>query len=223
MDKFIALVPMKAYSERVKNKNIRDMCGKPLFYYIIETLHECNHIEKIVVDTDSEFIKEKLRTNFSEVIILDRPKELRDGHTPMNSIIAYDLKNIKGDYFLQTHATNPLLKSQTIDKAIELFLSLGGYDSLFSVNRIQKRCYDSKGKPINHDLRTMHRTQDLTPIYEENSCIFLFTRKSFELENNRIGRKPYLFEIDKRESMDIDDEFDFTLVKNIMSMKNLRA
>jgi len=218
-NKFIALVPMKAHSERVKNKNIRDMCGKPLFYYIIETLHNCNNMGKIVVDTDSAIIKEKLRADFKDVVILDRPEKLRGGHIPMNSIIAYDLQHIKGNYFLQTHCTNPLLTPQTIDKAIELFLSLHNYDSLFSVNRIQRRCYDSKGNPINHDLKIMQRTQDLTPIYEENSCIFLFTRKSFEIGNNRIGKNPYMFEVDKEESMDIDDEFDFELVKCIMCMR----
>lgn len=215
-NKFIALVPMKAHSERVKNKNIRDMCGKPLFYYIIENLHKCNNIDKIVVDTDSVIIKEKLRTDFGDVVVLDRPEELRDGLTPMNSIIEHDLKQIKGDYFLQTHTTNPLLKPETIDKSIELFLKLKDHDSLFSVNRIQKRCYDSKGNPINHDLKIMLRTQDLTPVYEENSCIFLFTRKSFEIENNRIGGNPYMFEMDIEESMDIDEEFDFELVKCVI-------
>lgn len=214
--KFTALVPMKAHSERVKNKNIRDMCGKPLFYYIIETLQKCNNVDTIVVDTDSDIIKEKLRADFGDVVVLDRPEDLRDGHTPMNSIIAHDLKHIEGDNFLQTHSTNPLLRPQTIDKAIELFLSLRGHDSLFSVNRIQKRCYDPEGRPINHDLRVMLRTQDLTPVYEENSCIFLFTRKSFELENNRIGRNPFMFEMDKEESLDIDEEFDFELVRCVI-------
>lgn len=220
--KFMALVPMKAHSERVKEKNIRDMCGKPLFYYIIETLQKCNNVDKIIVDTDSDIIKEKLITDFRDVIVLDRPQDLRDGNTPMNSIIAHDLKHIKGDYFLQTHSTNPLLLPQTIDKAIDIFLSMSEQDSLFSVNRIQKRCYDSKGKPINHDLSVMLRTQDLTPIYEENSCIFLFTRESFELENNRIGRTPYLFEISNEESMDIDEELDFELVKCMIQNKMVR-
>jgi CMP-N-acetylneuraminic acid synthetase len=210
---------MKAYSERVKNKNIRDLCGKPLFYYILETLQECDNVEKIIVDTDSDIIKEKINSDFEKIIVLDRPEELRGGHVPMNSIIAHDLKHASGDYFLQTHSTNPLLKPQTIDESIELFLKRSEHDSLFSVNKILKRCYDSKGNPINHDLKIMERTQDLTPIYEENSCIFLFTRKSFELDNNRVGKTPYLFEIGKEESMDIDDEFDFELVKSLISIR----
>lgn len=211
-NKFIALVPMKANSERVKNKNIREMCGMPLFYHIIKTLQKCRNVEKIVVDTDSDVIKEKLRSDFKDIIIIDRPEHLRDGLTPMNSVIAHDLTKVEGDYFLQTHATNPLLRPETIDKAIDLFLSLQNHDSLFSVNRIQKRCYDLEGNPINHDLKVMLRTQDLPPVYEENSCIFLFTRGSFERDNNRVGRNPYLFEIDKEEAMDVDDEFDFQIV-----------
>lgn len=216
MEKFTALVPMKAHSERVNNKNIRDMCGKPLFYYIIQTLQKCHNIDKIVVNTDSDIIKEKIRNDFPDVIILDRPEELRGDFVPMNSIIEHDLNKIEGDYFFQTHSTNPLLRPETIDKSIELLLSMSEYDSLFSVNKMQKRYFDSKCRPINHDLSVMQRSQDLDPIYEENSCIFLFTRKSFGFEKNRIGKNPYMFEIDREEAMDIDEEFDFKLVECII-------
>lgn len=210
---------MKSHSERVKNKNTRDLCGKPLFYYILETLEKCHNISKIVVDTDSDMIKEKLSTDFKNVVILNRLSSLCGDLIPMNAIIAHDLKYVEGDYFLQTHATNPFLHQQTIDDAIRFFLSKPKYDSLFSVNKIQKRYYDLNAKPINHDLKIMLRSQDFTPLYEENSCIFLFSRKSFELENNRIGRVPYMFQINKEESIDIDDEFDFELASCLIQKR----
>jgi CMP-N-acetylneuraminic acid synthetase len=89
-------------------------------------------------------------------------------------------------------------------------------DSLFSVTKLFKRFYDPDGNPINHDPKKLINTQELSPLFEENSCMYLFTRKSFEVNRNRIGEKPYMFEIDKIEAIDIDDEFDFELVKNII-------
>lgn len=219
MDKIVALVPMKSHSSRVKNKNIRDMAGKPLFYYILETLEQCKHISKIYVDTDSEVIRNNINKDFASMHIIPRPDHLTDDSVPMNDIIKYDLSQIEGDYFLQTHSTNPLLTSETIEEAIIFFLSHKEYDSLFSVTKVQKRFYDPNGKAVNHDPKTLLNTQDLSPLFEENSCIYLFTKKSFEIKQNRIGKNPYMFEINKLEAIDIDDEFDFVLVKSIIINK----
>jgi len=217
--KFIALVPMKAHSSRVKNKNIRDMAGRSLFYYILETLRKCTHISDVYVNTDSEIIKKIITKEFNDIHVISRPQHLIGDSIPMNEIIKYDLSQIEGEYFLQTHCTNPLLKSETIDKAIEYFYAHREYDSLFSVTKMQKRFFDSDGKPINHDPKKLLNTQDLDPIFEENASIFLFTRKSFIANNHRVGKHPYMFEMNRIESIDIDDEFDFELVKNIIQTK----
>ena len=218
--KFVALVPMKGHSVRVENKNIKDMAGRPLFHYILETLEKCKYVSKIYVDTDSEIIKEKIHEKFGNVIIISRPKNLIGDTVSMNAIIEYDISQIESSYFLQTHSTNPLLKTKTIEKSVEFFLSHQEYDSLFTVTRMQKRFYDSKGNPINHNPKILLNTQNLPHIFEENSCLYLFTKKSFEINKNRIGKKPHMFEIDKIESIDIDDEFDFELVKKIIQTKN---
>jgi len=217
LNEFIALVPMKSHSVRVKNKNIKMINKKPLFYYILETLQKCKYVSKIFVNTDSDIIKEHIHKNFKNINIIDRPKHLTKKSISMNDIINYDINQINDSkYFLQTHSTNPLLTSKTIDRAIEIFTSNDKYDSLFSVTEMKKRFYDLNVNPINHDPKELLNTQDLVPLYEENSCVYLFTKKSFNINKNRIGKNPYMFEIDKSESTDIDDDFDFDLVKNIM-------
>jgi len=215
MKKFIALVPMKANSVRVRNKNIRDLSGFPLFYHIIKTLERCRNVSGIYVNTDSEIIKEQISKDFKNVNIIDRPEHLRLPAISMNEIIAYDLTKVQEDYFIQTHATNPLLKSETIDKAIEVFTSQNKHDTLFSVTKILKRFYNQKGSPINHNIKILLDTQNLEPLFEENSCIYIFTRQSFERSRNRIGINPLMYEIEKLEAVDIDDEYDFFLVKQI--------
>ena len=86
-------------------------------------------------------------------------------------------------------------------------------DSLFSVTRLQTRLYDSKGKAINHDPSVLLQTQDLPPVYEENSCIYLFTAESLRKNKTRIGANPILFETNPEESWDIDEEIDFKLAE----------
>ncbi len=141
----------------------------------------------------------------------------------MNEIIAYDLIQLEGDHFLQTHSTNPLLTSATLDRAIETYFSnLDEYDSLFSVTRLQTRMYWQDGSPVNHNRNELIRTQDLPPIFEENSNFYIFSKESFQhAGNNRIGFKPQLFEIDKLEAIDIDDLQDFELAE-MLYLKNIK-
>ena len=216
MKKIIALLPMKGHSERVPNKNMKLFNGKPLYHAIMQALMNSKYIDKVVINTDSETIKKNVNENFrNKVIIVDRPQKLKGDFVSMNEIIAYDLSKIDGEYFLQTHSTNPLVRTQTIDRAIETFFeNKEKYDSLFSVTRLQTRLYWQDGKPINHDPKELIRTQDLPIIYEENSNFYIFSKDSFKKAGNkRIGLRPYLFEVNKLEAIDIDEPEDFILAE----------
>ena len=166
-------------------------------------------------------VTELTRRNFDRVKIIDRPEEIRGDFVSMNPIIAYDLSQLPGEHFLQTHSTNPLLTTKTIDKGIALYFhNLGTYDSLFTVTRHNTRYYWSDGSPINHNPQEMLRSQDLPPILEENSNLYVFSRESFKRSGNRrIGLKPYLFEMNKLEAIDIDEEEDFLLAELLCQAK----
>jgi len=125
--------------------------------------------------------------------------------------------NLDADYYLQTHVTNPLLKKETIDKAINEFLdNLDKYDSLFSVKKLQTRLYDKNGKDMNHDRKILIPTQDLDPIYEENSCIYIFSKKSMVENQARIADKAMMYVMNDIESQDIDWEEDFVITEVLM-------
>lgn len=216
-----ALVPMKGHSERVPNKNLRFFCGRPLCHWTILSLQKSHYVGEIAVNTDSQEIADNIRQNFDRVKIIDRPNEIRGDFVSMNTIIAYDLSQLPGEHFLQTHSTNPLLSTETINKGIEsYFQNLVTYDSLFAVTRHNARFYWSDGRPINHDPQEMLRTQDLPPILEENSNLYIFSRESFNKSGNRrIGLRPYLFEVNKLEAVDIDEEEDFLLAELVCRAK----
>lgn len=221
--KIIALLPMKGNSERVPLKNLRDFYGKPLYHVVLNTLLSSDKIDEVIVNTDCENIKRDIEANFkTRVTIRIRPEEIRGDFVSMNKIIEDDLNNSEGTVYLQTHSTNPLLKVSSINNALDRMLALKGEkDSIFSVTKIQTRFYDQEGIAINHNPKELIRTQDLPPIFEENSCFFIFTKESFAQSNKqRIGVNPEMFEIDKIEAIDIDTMEDFILAEAIYKQRS---
>ena len=221
--KIVALLPMKGNSERVPNKNLKDFAGKPLYHRAMDALLGSKYIEKVVVNTDSEIIKKDLMDHYSEnVIIVDRPDEIIGDMVSMNKIIGHDVNEVPADFYLQTHSTNPLLKSSSIELAIEKMFELSKdneFDSIFSVTKLQTRLYKSSGEPFNHNPEELLRTQDLDPLYEENSNFYIFTKESFVASGGkRIGFAPYMFEIDKIEAVDIDEPQDFVIAEALYKL-----
>lgn len=214
--KLKALLPMKGNSQRVPNKNMRDFDGSPLYHAIVKSLLASKYIECVVINTDSETIAKDAKEIFGDkIIIIDRPTEIQGDFVSMNDIIAYDLIQLDGEHFLQTHSTNPLLKTETIDKAIEkYFAGFESFDSVFGVTKVQTRFYDKNAKAINHNPNELLRTQDLEPMYEENSNFYIFSKESFKNANSkRIGLKPQIFEVNKLEAIDIDEPEDFIMAE----------
>ncbi|MBI5702963.1 MAG: cytidylyltransferase domain-containing protein [Chloroflexota bacterium] len=220
MTKLTALVPMRHHSQRVPGKNYRPLAGKPLYQHIIETLLAVPEIDRIVVDTDSDPVLNGLRECFPQVQTIVRPQHLRADDIPMNEILIHDTAQFPAEFYLQTHSTNPLLKAETISRAIQLLIAnYPQHDSLFSVTRWQTRFYDQDGNAINHNPRELIQTQDLPPLYEENSCIYIFTRANLLKHRHRIGDRPLMFEIPRLEAVDIDEESDFQLADILMRMR----
>lgn len=219
--RIVALVPMRHESQRVPGKNYRLIGDRPLFHFILSTLQSCPEVDEIVVDTDSPVIMEGVTRSFPGVTLLKRPEHLRAGEISMNEILLHDTTQVTAGYYLQTHSTNPLLRPETISRAIQTFQDhYPEYDSLFSVTRLQTRLWDAQGRAINHDPAVLLRTQDLPPVYEENSCLYLFTRQSLVSRRNRIGERPMMFEIDPKEAWDIDDELDFSIVEYLLTHRS---
>jgi CMP-N-acetylneuraminic acid synthetase len=210
----VALVPMRHDSERVKGKNFRPFASRPLYHYVIESLLGCQLIKEVIIDTDSPVIREDAQSNFPQVRLLQRPEHLRAGTVPMNDVLLNAVTQVEADFYLQTHSTNPLLTTETIRNGITSLLDqFPIYDSLFSVTRIKARLWDGLTRAINHNPSILLRTQDLPPIYEENSSLYIFTKNTLVSQHNRIGVRPLMFEIDRLEALDIDEEYDFRIAE----------
>lgn len=219
--KVVALMPMKAISERVPRKNLKEFNGRPLYSVMLDELLKSKYIDLVVINTDGEELKNGILERYPEkVLVLDRNEDICGNYVSMNKIIEHDINAIEADIYIQTHSTNPLLRIDSIDKAIEKMtekLRENELASVFSVTKVQKRFYTKEAKPLNHDAK-MLVTQHLEPMFEENSCFYVFTRKSFFDNESRIGRYPFMIELDKIESMDIDDPEDFIIAESLYKL-----
>ena len=222
--RLVALLPFKRNSTRVPNKNFREMHSKPLYCWVLEALINSKLVDQIVINTDAAdlIINNPLVSN-GKVKLVERHAKLIGDEVSMNLIIESDLNSIDGDQFLMTHVTNPLVQSKTFDRAISKFrsnLQNGTFDSLFSVNKTQERFFTEQGTPISHDPRELLPTQCLTPIYKENSNIYIFTRQSFVNAGSRIGQRPFLFEMNETESIDIDNQQDWLISEALLAQRD---
>lgn len=216
--RIIALLPMKANSVRVKGKNFREFCGKPLFRWILDTLLAVEEIDQIIINTDArQILAENDLVDTDRITIRDRKPEICGDHVSMNLVLADDVVNVPADLYLMTHTTNPLMSADTIRKAIAAFQQAQAEDradSLFTVDKVQTRFYRADASPVNHDPDNLIPTQDLEPWFEENSNLYIFTASSFAKTKARIGKRPMMHEGPYFESIDIDTpaDWDFAVV-----------
>jgi CMP-N-acetylneuraminic acid synthetase len=216
--KVVALLPMKANSERVRGKNFREFCGKPLFRWMLDTLLQVDEIDRVVINTDArQILADNGLVESERVLIRDRKPQICGDHVSMNLVLADDVANVDADVYLMTHTTNPLMSAETVRRALAAFRegqAAGKADSLFTVDKVQQRFYRADGSAVNHDPDNLIRTQDLEPWYQENSNLYIFTRDSFAKTDARIGRQPLLYEGPSFESIDIDtpQDWDFAVV-----------
>ena len=219
-----ALLPMKANSERVPNKNFKLIGGKPLYYWILENLIALEVIDRVIINTDAD---QGLFSNFignKKLLIRSRKPSLCGDLVSMNKIIEDDILSDDNKIFLMTHTTNPLISKRTLSNAIDIFLNRdkNQFDSLYSATKFQGRFYYEGSIAINHNPNELLRTQDLPPVYLENSCLYLFEKNIFLDTKTRIGKMPILFETPQLESVDIDTKDEWYLANLLISDKSQR-
>jgi len=216
--KAVALLPMKANSERVRGKNFRPFCGKPLFRWMLDTLLAVPEIDAVVINTDArQILADNGLVESERVIIRDRRPEICGDFVSMNLVLSDDVAGVDAQAYLMTHTTNPLMSADTVTKALAAYragVAAGTADSLFTVDKVQTRFYRADASAVNHDPDNLIRTQDLEPWFEENSNLYIFNRDSFAKTKARIGKQPMMFEGPAFESIDIDttQDWDFAVV-----------
>jgi len=218
-----AILPIKKHSERIPGKNFKPLLDRPLWTWIINALLACNHVNEIIIDTDCPeiFSKDELESTDIPISLRDRPAELRGDFVSMDRIIeAIIAVRPTTDIFIQVHATNPFLEPTTIDRATQT-VSDGKLDSVFSVTKHHSRFFTHRPQElrnwINSDPGNLIRTQDLPPVYEENSALYVFTPAAFAKCNSRMNPNTGSISISKIEGHDIDSPEDWRIAQGLVA------
>jgi len=210
--KRVAFVPVRLNSQRVEGKNLRELGGRPLMTYLLETLTRVDNIDEVYVYCSNPAVKPYLPEG---VKFLQRDERL-DQNTTLGAEI-YDAftREVEADIYILAHATSPFIRTATIANAVAQVES-GEYDSAFSAERVQTFVW-WQGKPLNYSLERVPRTQDLEPVYVETSAFFVFREDVWREKHRRIGERAYMAVTDRIESMDIDNPDDFLLAEAIVA------
>ena len=213
-------LPCRSSSVRIKNKNIKRFSNFKfgLLELKISQLIKIKSIKNVIVSTnDKKIINFFKKKKFKKVNVINRPNYLCGPTASTDSLIKYVPKILKSDHILWTHVTSPFFGNIDYENAIKIYKQkIKRNDSLLGVNKLQNFLYDKK-KPINFNKNKEKwpRTQTLKKLYEVNNAIFITSRKNYLKYNDRIGKRPFLLEIDKIKSFDIDWPEDFLIAENI--------
>jgi len=211
--KCACFIPIKANSERVPGKNLKILCGKPLYQYIIMNAKAAACFDDIYVDTNSEEIKKYCNEN--NVHIIDRKKELTYNSANGNDLLNYHYESYPMyDYYFQLFATAPFLQPESIAKAVNKLIGSSVYDSTFTALK-EHGFYWFNKTPINYRPCILPRSQDMEPVYEETTGLYGMSKQALEKYRCRIGASPYICEVSKFEAVDINTEDDFKIAEFI--------
>jgi CMP-N-acetylneuraminic acid synthetase len=212
-------LPCRKGSERVPKKNIKPFAGfkNGLIDIKLKQLIEAKNIDAIYLSTnDDEILDFAASLNNPKIILHKRIEELSSSQTSTDQLVSHALDLIKDGEILWTHVTSPFLTAQAYDQIIEKYLAEKnkGFDSLMTTNLIHGFLWNQNG-PINYDREKEKwpRTQTLEPIHEINSAVFLANADIYKQYDDRIGKKPYLYSLDKVQGFDIDWQDDFNIAQ----------
>ena len=205
-----ALVAVRSGSTRVENKNTRPFAGSSLLKLKIEQLSRIHSLNGIIVNSDDDYMLDIAKQFGCELV--KRDKYFASNSISMSEVYKNMAENANCDIVVYTNCTNPLIKDSTIERAIDCYWGLNGYDSLNSAHLIKEFLFYG-GKPINYNPKHQPRSQDLPDYYALNFAINIIERKKMIEYSNIVGLRPWLYSIEESEGIDIDNPLDFTIAE----------
>ncbi len=221
MSKIIkALIPVRAGSLRVKNKNIRPFADSSLLEIKIKQLLSIKEIDGVVVNSNSDQMLDIAKSLGAEIV--KRDEYYATSEVSPNELYVNIAENFSADIMVFANATNPIISNESIKKCIEIYRNLPeGYDSVNTVNDVKEFLW-LDGKAINYNPDKKPRSQDLPNIVSINHAVNILDRELMIKRRDIFGFKPYLYTISKEEAIDIDDNLDFEFAEFVYRNKYLK-
>lgn len=223
-DSVTAFLPCRSGSVRVANKNIRPFANISggLVQIKLSQLISCDSIDKIILSTnDDKIISYAANLGDPKLCIHRRSEDLSAATTSTDDLVKHAHELVPSGHIFWTHVTSPFVNSSVCKQIISCYFdSLSkGFDSLMTTTPLRGFLWSETG-PLNYDrsVEKWPRTQTLQPVHEINSAAFLASSSIYAHSNDRIGKSPYLYELDRFTGHDIDWEEDFLLAEQLLSL-----
>lgn len=207
-------MPIKLKNERCPGKNTRLLGSKPLLQFELDSLKATGLCTSINVYCSDETVVPFLPAGIN---FIKRSEKLDLPTSNFTQIFTAFMNDVDADIYVYAHATAPFISVETMENCINAVLS-GEYDSAFCAVKLQDYLWKN-GEPLNFDAANLPRTQDLEPIYQETSGVYVFTKEVFLKYHRRIGVNPYIKEVSFKEAVDIDNPEDFELAQIMLNVK----
>ncbi len=215
-----ALVAVRSGSVRVSNKNLRPFAGSSLLELKLNQLKRIKSLDGIIVNSNDETML-KIGSDLGCETVLRDPYYASNS-VSMSEVYENMAQNCDCDVIAYINCTNPLLKDETIEKAIEEFKAMEGFDSLNSAHLIKEFMF-FENKPVNYDLLHQPRSQDLPNYYALNFAINIITRENMINCKNVVGKCPWIYGIDEIEATDIDNPIDFEFAEYVYKTRYMQG
>lgn len=213
MGKVTAVIPARAGSMRLKDKNIASFGDSNLLLFKIEQLKRVPFIDRITVSSDSDVMLDMAAN--AGVDTQKRPAEYCDEKTKtFGDVVEWVASNLEGEHILWATCTSPLTDNVDYQNALlKYFEVLSNYDSLVSFEALRRFVWNEEG-PINYVVGEGHvSSQDLPALYIKTCGISIAPRRDMIRWKYDHGMKPYKFILDKRSAIDIDDVYDLACAR----------
>lgn len=219
MDKIIAFVPVRGGSKSIPLKNIKDLYGKPLVYWILNSLQN-SFVDQIIVSTDSEQIEKIVgEFGFSKVEIYKRSNlNASDTASTESAILEYLENNKKlerNNIFILAQATSPLTSVKDFENSLNEYIEKG-FDSMLSCVRNKRFFWNPDGTSKNYDYKKRPRRQDFSGELMENGAFYISRVGNILDSKNRLSGKIGIYEMPEYTSVEIDEENDWSIVESLM-------
>ena len=219
--KKIAFIPVRGGSKSIPKKNIKIFCGKPLIYWNLIELENCNQVDEIVVASDSEDIISVVEGfKFSKVVVYRRSNENAQDHSTSESIMLEYINFAKldlSDVFMLVQATSPFTKSNDFSNGLKM---MNSYDTVFSCAKIKRFIWDKDSNPLNYDFKNRPRRQDFDGTFMENGAFCISLVSDIIKYNNRISGNIGICEMQEYTYVEIDEPEDWIIAERLFLKNN---
>ncbi|GKW10572.1 hypothetical protein PEC301899_08540 [Pectobacterium carotovorum subsp. carotovorum] len=217
--KIVAFLPAKGNSSRVENKNVKLLDGKPLFLHTLEKLLDCQFIDEVYLDTESDYIIEL--ANYTKAKVMKRDASLASNETDGNKLFLNEVNHTDADIYIQVLCTSPFINPDRIIEGINAIKDSDEFDSAVLVRKEKQYTWNENKSP-NYNINHIPNSVDIEDTTIETMGLYIVKKNTALTTQRRIGDRPYLIEASVEDSFDVNYSDDFDMANLVAAGKRER-